>query len=70
MGKTSLQKSHSKISNFKLTLICLFSSIAFSMIWFGFILISRGYDLYGMLTTGIAILACLLGFVMIGKFSR
>ena len=32
-NKTSLEKSHSKSSNAKLTLLCLFSVLCFSALW-------------------------------------
>ncbi len=34
--KSSLAKSHSKVSNFKLTLVCLIAIIAFALIFIGF----------------------------------
>ena len=40
MAKTDLQKSHSKVSNFKLTLICLILAIGFGALWVGIGLIN------------------------------
>lgn len=34
-NKDSLQRSHSKWSNFKLTILCLFAILAFSALWVG-----------------------------------
>ena len=39
MAKTSLEKSHSKASNAKLTLLCLLTAIASTGIWVGIAII-------------------------------
>ena len=39
MAKTSLQKSHSKASNFKLTLICFLTILFFGALWCGLALL-------------------------------
>lgn len=36
--KSSLAKSHSKVSNFKLTLVCIIAAISFALIFIGFTL--------------------------------
>ncbi len=40
MAKTALERSHSKSSNFKLTLICFFLSLAVVILWVGVALIN------------------------------
>ena len=35
--KSSLARSHSKSSNARLTLLCLFTGIAFALVWVGLI---------------------------------
>lgn len=69
MGKTSLEKSHSKASNFKLTLMCLLASISFVLLFFGLSLLNKNK------TIGIVVAACgavlfILSFIMISKFTR
>lgn len=69
MPKTDLEKSHSKLSNFKLTLICLLLSLSC-----GLVIVSIGafkafqtYSIIGL------IIGCILGvfsYFLLSKFTR
>lgn len=69
MAKTDLEKSHSKASNFKLTLICALLSISLSLIWFGLIFIEKNKVLGISISAASAVIA-LLSFFLIGRFTR
>lgn len=69
MAKTDLQKSHSKVSNFKLTLICLILAIGFGALWVGIGLIND-YEKLGYTVAACGGVATLLGVVLVNKFSR
>lgn len=69
MAKTDLQKSHSKVSNFKLTLICFLTSIFFAILWAGLVLL-KVEKTFGIVITcigGIGTVAC---FLLLNAFSR
>ena len=66
---TSLQKSHSKVSNAKLTLICLILSIAFPVLVFGIALIDA-YKTYGILLAAAGGAFTLFGLILINAFKR
>ena len=67
--KTSLEKSHSKVSNTKLTLICILLSIAFIFVFVGLSLIDK-YKMVGITTTSIAGIVLVLGLILVQKFTR
>ncbi len=72
-SKTSLEKSHSKVSNFKLTLIVLCLSLFISLLWAGIFLMtwSKGnYLTIGIIVTVGSLCLSLLNFILIGKFTR
>lgn len=69
MAKTDLEKSHSKVSNFKLTLICLLLSISFLGIWLGVSLINK-YTWLGYSILGGSGLVGFFSFLLISKFTR
>ncbi len=69
MGKTDLEKSHSKTSNFKLTLICALLSISLSLVWFGLIFIEKNKAL-GISISALSLVVALLSFFLIGRFTR
>ena len=69
MAKTDLEKSHSKASNFKLTLICALLAISVSLVWVGLILIDRNKPLGISISAASAVVA-LLSFFMVGRFTR
>ena len=62
-NKTSLQKSHSKWSNFKLTLLCLLTSVSVSVFWGALAMNQRMESglFYGLLIgSGVLTILCLL----------
>ena len=66
---TSLQKSHSKVSNAKLTLICLMLSIAFPVLIFGLALI-EDYKTFGILLAAAGGVLTVFGLILINAFKR
>lgn len=70
MEKTSLKKSHSKVSNFKLTLECLLGLIGFSGVWASIILKSKIDDKYFYMGLIIASILLLLSILMLRRFKR
>ncbi len=72
MAKSSLERSHSAVSNFKLTLICLLLSIAVSMVWVGVVLITtHAVELaIGIVVTAVSAVVALISFLLISKFTR
>ena len=70
MAKTSLEKSHSKASNFKLTMICFILAIGISAIWAGLALVDTDYQTLGIIVASVGGVIALLFFILIGKFAR
>ncbi len=73
MTKTSLEKSHSKVSNFKLTLIILCLSLFISLLWLGIFLLTWSKDAYFYIGLGVTIGSLILSifnFILIGRFTR
>lgn len=65
MEKTSLEKSHSKWSNTKLTLLCIVASLAVGLFWTVLGLKEYFEDIYFYLSLGFGLIivgACLVGF--------
>lgn len=69
MAKTDLEKSHSKASNFKLTLICALLAISVSLIWVGLFLIEMEKAL-GISIAAVSGVLSILSFFLIGRFTR
>lgn len=71
-NKTSLEKSHSKVSNFKLTLICLFSAIFASIMWgaIGLAFKDDGFDYFYLLIAVVALFFSFLFYHLLAKFTR
>ncbi|MBR3617402.1 MAG: hypothetical protein IKN46_01865 [Acholeplasmatales bacterium] len=67
--KTSLEKSHSKTSNFKLTMICLIGIIGFNLIFVGLVLFNYNPILTYVLS-GAGIILSLFDLFLINKFTR
>lgn len=64
-NNTSLAKSHSKSSNAKLTLLCLFSIVCFSALWVFLAMfndLDKTISLIGTITSGVLTFLCLLMF--------
>lgn len=69
--KTSLEKSHSKASNAKLTLICFLAALAVSVLWVGIAFIgSQGLKTLGIIMAAAGAVVTVLCILLIGKFSR
>ncbi len=68
---TSLQKSHSKASNFKLTMICLMLTISISAAWIGLsLLLNMDNKTLGSIILGAGGVGTLLFMFLISKFTR
>ena len=71
MAKTSLEKSHSKASNAKLTFICFIAALAVSMLWVGIALFgSEAYRIFGIILASVGAVLTLLSLFLISKFTR
>ena len=62
--KTSLEKSHSKMSNFKLMLISIILSISFPLIWAGVALLKTNQVLGIIIISVSSIVTILFTFLM------
>lgn len=69
MGKTSLQKSHSKASNFKLTFICFIAAFAISTLWIG-ISVVKAIPTLGYVLIPVSAVTTILSLFLISKFTR
>ena len=69
MAKTSLQKSHSKASNFKLTLICFLTILFFALLWCGLVLLKQEKT-FGIILTCAGGVGTVLCFLLLNAFSR
>ena len=67
--KTSLEKSHSKTSNFKLTMICLIGIIGFNLIFVGLVLFNYN-PIFTYALSGAGIILSLFDLFLINKFTR
>ena len=65
----SLKKSHSKLSNGKLTLLCLFTILAFSALWVGLAMLPD-YQTFGLIITIISGVLLVLGLFGFNSFKR
>ncbi len=68
---TSLEKSHSKYSNFKLTFLCILGILFINLLWIGLIIISlEGYFNFGLiLSISSFVISILIGLLLI-RFKR
>ena len=69
MAKTSLEKSHSKASNAKLTLICFLTILFFALLWVGLVLIKVNKT-FGIILTCAGGAGTVLCFMLLNAFSR
>ena len=67
--KTSLEKSHSKMSNFKLMLISIILSISFPLIWAGVALLKTNKVL-GIIIISISSIVTILFTFLMNIFKR
>ena len=69
--KTSLEKSHNKVSNFKLTILCFLALLFVSALWLGVGLIGNETLMYyGIIITCCSIILTLLFMLIISNFTR
>ncbi len=66
----SLEKSHSKVSNFKLTLICFLLTLSISAVWVGVSLLLNVDKVVGGIVLGAGAVGTLLFMYLISKFTR
>ena len=69
MAKTSLEKSHSKASNAKLTLICFLTILFFGVLWAGLVLLKESKT-FGIILTCAGGVGTVLCFMLLNAFSR
>ena len=68
---SSLEKSHSKSSNFKLTMICFMLTIAVSCVWVGLSLVlNLDNKVIGSILLGGGGVLTLLFLFLVGRFTR
>ncbi len=67
--KTALERSHSKSSNAKLTLICFFLSFAVIILWIGLALIKSEKNL-GIIISAIGLVFTIFNLLLVSKFTR
>lgn len=70
MEKTSLERSHSKWSNFKLTILCLSITISVSAIWAIFTFIKFIKIDILLLALLIFVIILMLNIILLAKFKR
>ena len=68
--KTSLEKSHSKWSNFKLTCLCLLITISLSTIWVMIAFLKFIDIAYFILITVISLIVLVLTKILLKQFKR
>lgn len=68
--KTNLEKSHSKWSNFKLTILCLFETLFISIFWLSLILKDKLQPALFYTFLGIGIIPSILAILLFNKFKR
>ena len=65
----SLEKSHSKISNFQLTMILIFTLIFVTILWLGIALLALDVKI-ALALIGVGIIGAFIGVLLINKFRR
>lgn len=65
MAKTSLEKSHSKSSNAKLTFLCFLSSVFSSLFVAGLAVFNGAFDTKGYIALGVSAVSFLLSIIFI-----
>lgn len=68
--KTNIEKSHSKWSNFKLTVLCLIETLFVTLLWLTLIFKDKLQDKYFYTLLGISIIPLILGIILFNKFKR
>lgn len=67
--KSSLEKSHSKLSNTKLTLLCLFLCILEAVLWIGVGLLHK-YQTLGIILVVIGVILAIPSILLAKNFKR
>jgi len=68
---TSLEKSHSKSSNFKLTMICFCLTLSISAVWVGLsLLLNINEKVLPIILLSVGGVFTLLSMFLIGRFTR
>jgi len=70
MSKSSLQKSHSVTSNFKLTLVCLLLGLFTSGIWASLFMFNFLPQIYCFIALGVSSVGTLLFLFVLSRFKR
>ncbi len=66
----SLEKSHSKVSNFKLTLICFLLTLSISAVWVGVSLLLNVDKVFGGIVLGAGAVGTFIFMYLISRFTR
>ena len=75
-NQSSLEKSHSKKSNAKLTFLVLLGAIGFALLWLGIGLIIKGWIVhtylipYGAPSLAVGVVLLIVSYIVIAKFTR
>jgi len=69
MAKTSLERSHSKVSNFKLTMISLLGALSVGIIFVS-VAFLKTYQNYAIIGIAIGTILFLLTAMLLNKFAR
>ncbi|MCR5741549.1 MAG: hypothetical protein K6G38_03725 [Gammaproteobacteria bacterium] len=68
--KTSLEKSHSKVSNFKLTLVAFLCAVGVAALWVGLALIKSDILYISIPLLAGGIILSIFSFMLVAKFTR
>ena len=69
-NKTSIEKSHSKWSNFKLTCLCILITLSISSLWVVVCFINYFKFLSLIITVGVSLFILILSIYLLIKFKR
>ena len=75
-NQSSLEKSHSKKSNAKLTFLVLLGAIGFALLWLGIGLIVKGWIVHtylipdGAPSLAVGVVLLIVSYIAIAKFTR
>lgn len=69
-NKTSIEKSHSKWSNFKLTCLCILITLSISSLWIVVCFINYFKLLSLIITVSVSLFALILAIYLLIRFKR
>lgn len=69
-NKTSIEKSHSKWSNFKLTCLCILITLSISSLWVVVCFINYFKFFSLIITVGVSLFILILSIYLLIKFKR